>query len=138
MEPILKILTNEDIGDFLILAQKMYKEIGSPLNSYEIITSLLSLARDKNLFTIFGYFIGDKLEGILFGYGTTANIFYILGLYSTASNNFALTKLLRYSKEKLKQLGFQYFEADTKNDKIAKLLQKYNAKILEVKYRGEL
>lgn len=137
---MIRLLTNEDFLEFLPLNLDMYKSIDSTVNAVGATATLTHDIMTKKDFILIGLFddVSNKLIGFTSGYGMEKNIFYFSGIYVIIKNNDKTKKLIDFSFDYIKQMGYTSWEVDTRNENISSIMEKYGAKKVYTKYHKDL
>jgi len=136
---MIRLLTNSDFLDVLPLNLEMHRCINASVNSVGATATLINDIMTKNDCIIIGLFddVSNKLIGFTSGYGMEKNIFYFSGIYVIIKNNDKTKKLIDFSFDYIKQMGYTSWEVDTRNENISSIMEKYGAKKVYTRYHKD-
>ena len=133
----LKVLSNDNVLEFLPLVVEMYKEMDSSINQVGAIGTVMLDLLNKNDFTAIGLYIDGVLSGIVLGYYFENKTFYFSGIYVMIKNKIYTKELIEYSFEHIREKGYSAWLADATNGNISSILEKYGAKKQYTRYHKE-
>ncbi len=135
---MLRILTNDDFLQLVELNAKMYYEAYNKANAVGATATLMKFVMEEG-FTAFGVFDeNNRLLGFSHGYKILNKTFYFSGIYVIIKNNKNTKKLIDFSFEKIKELGYDSWELDATNSNITSIIEKYGATKISTKFRKEI
>lgn len=132
----IKLVEDKDFLELARLTVEMYKEVNPEVNEFQATNTLVTLI-GSNSFVAIGLYEDGVLLGCVTGCKHAGTVFYFSGIYMSVRNTEWTQKLIEYSFEHIKGLGFTAWEAEAGNNNIASILEKYGATKKSVRYRKE-
>lgn len=132
-----KPVQNDDFLQLADLCIAMYKSIDAHINEYQSINTLVHFINNNKNFKAIGLYNKDKLIGFSMGYELNPAQFLFTGIYVSVKNTTNTRKLIDFSFQFIRDLGYTGWQVDATNPNISKIMEKYGAKVAFTRYMKE-
>jgi len=135
---IIRELTNDDLLELIPLYTVMIKSIDESANTFGAINTLMHEISTKEGFIAVGLFSKKELIGFMTGYCFAKKLFHFSGIYVKVKNNSGLKTLIEFSLDLIRNKGYSAWSSNATNSNISSIMQKYGAKAVYTRFRGDL
>lgn len=133
----LKLVDNKDFLQLVDVIANMYTAIDPDINEYQAVNTLVHMINSNKDFLAIGLYDEKVLVGCVIGYAYSPSIFYFTGIYIGFKSTEWTQKLIEFSFDKIKELGYKGYEVDATNANISSIMEKYGAEVKYTRYRKE-
>lgn len=133
----IRFIPNTDFLQLGKLTVNMYYAIDKNINEFQAINTLVHSINTQKNFIAIGLYDDKILKGFVTGYEGGIDIYYFSGIYLEDKNTEYTKKLIDFSFETIKEMGYKGWEVEANNENIASIVEKYGAKMQHIKYRKE-
>ena len=131
-------LTNDDLLELLPLYTSMVLSLDKEVNVFGAINTLVHEIATKEDFIAIGLFRKTELIGFMTGYCFAKKLFHFSGIYVKVKNNSGLKTLIEFCLDLIRDKGYSAWSSNATNSNISSIMQKYGAKAVYTRFRGDL
>lgn len=133
-----KVIENEDFMQLLELCIEMYRAIDVGINDFQATNTLIHFINTTNgSFKAIGLYDSDVLMGFTMGYELNPKYFLFTGIYLKVKNSENTRKLIDFSLDFVKELGYTGWQVDATNPNIMSIMEKYDCRVAFTRYTKE-